>query len=53
MWISYAGATRSLFVKAIYKLEEMSDMENEIMEALNIKDLHNKRPKIKGVGVYS
>jgi len=40
-------------VKAIYKLEEMSDMENEIMEALNIKDLHNKRPKIKGVGVYS
>ncbi len=40
-------------VKAIYKLEEMSDMENQIMEALNIKDLHNKRPKIKGVGVYS
>jgi transposase len=40
-------------VKAIYKLEEMSDMENTIMEALEIKDLHNRRPKIKGVGVYS
>ena len=40
-------------VKAIYKLEEISDMENKIMEALNIKDLHNKRPKINGVSVYS
>ena len=40
-------------VKAIYKLEEMSDMENTIMEALEIKDLHNRRLKIKGVSVYN
>ncbi len=39
-------------VKAIYKLEEMSDEENQIMEALNIKNLHNDRPKFSGVGVY-
>ena len=39
-------------VKAIYKLEEMSDEENVIMEALEIKDFHNNRPKFKGVGVY-
>ena len=40
-------------VKATYKLEEMSDEENLIMEALSIKDLHNNRPKFQGVGVYS
>lgn len=40
-------------VKATYKLEEMSDKENEIMEALAIKDFHNNRPKFKGVGVYT
>jgi hypothetical protein len=40
-------------VKAIYKLEEMSSMENALMEALNIEDLHNNRPKINGVGVYN
>jgi transposase len=40
-------------VKAIYKLEEMSDEENVIMEALAIKDFHNNRPKFKGVGVYT
>ena len=39
-------------VKALYKLEEMSDEENRIMEVLNIKDLHNDRPKLLGVGVY-
>lgn len=39
-------------VKATYKLEEMSDEENIIMEALAIKDFHNNRPKFKGVGVY-
>ncbi len=39
-------------VKAIYKLEEMSDEENQIMEALNIKNLHNDRLKFSGVGVY-
>jgi len=40
-------------VKATYKLEEMSDEENAIMEALAIKDFHNNRPKFKGVGVYT
>ena len=40
-------------VKAIYKLEEMSAMENTLMEALEIKDLHNNRPKFNGVGVYN
>ncbi len=39
-------------VKAIYKLEEMSDEENLIMEALNIKNLHTNRPKFLDVGVY-
>ncbi len=39
-------------VKAVYKLEEMSDEENQIMEMLNIKDLHNNRLKFSGVGVY-
>lgn len=40
-------------VKATYKLEEMSDEEDAIMEALAIKDFHNNRPKFKGVGVYT
>ena len=40
-------------VKAIYKLEEMSSVENALMEALEINDLHNNRPKINGVGVYN
>jgi transposase len=40
-------------VKATYKLEEMSDEENVIMEALAIKDFHNNRPKFRGVGVYT
>ncbi len=40
-------------VKTIYKLEEMSDDENLLLEALEVKDLHNDRPKLKGVGVYT
>jgi len=28
----------------------MSDEEDVIMEALAIKDFHNRRPKFKGVG---
>ena len=40
-------------VKAIYKLEEVSDIENNLMEALEIKDLHNNRPRIGGVSVYN
>jgi transposase len=40
-------------VKAMYKLEEMSADENILMEALEIKDLHNNRPRFNGVGVYN
>lgn len=40
-------------VKATSKLEEMSDEEDAIMEALAIKNFHNNRPKFKGVGVYT
>ena len=40
-------------VKATSKLEEMSNEEDAIMEALAIKDFHNNRPKFKGVGVYT
>jgi len=39
-------------IKAMYKLEEMSDEESLLMETLEIKDLHNNRPKFRGVGVY-
>ena len=39
-------------VKAMHKLEEMSNEENLLMEALEIKDLHNNRPKFRGVGIY-
>lgn len=40
-------------VKAIHKLEEMSDEETLIMNALGIKDLHTNRPKFQGVSVYN
>jgi transposase len=38
--------------KATYMLEEMTQEEHEILSALGIKNAHNERPKIKGVGVY-
>ena len=31
----------------------MTDEEKELMQALQIKDMHNNRPRINGVGVYS
>lgn len=40
-------------VKARYNLEEMSDEETLIMNALEIKDFHNNRPKFQGVSVYN
>lgn len=40
-------------VKTSFKLEEMSEPENQIIDALEIRDLHNKRPKFNGVGVYN
>ena len=39
--------------KAIYKLEEMTSDENQLMEALNLIDFHQKRPKINGLVVYT
>ena len=39
--------------RATYKIEEMSPEENVLMEALNLKEIHLERPKIKGVGVYN
>jgi len=39
-------------IKAVYKLENMSEDENMLMDALEIKNFHNDRPKLKGVGVY-
>jgi transposase len=38
--------------KATYQLEEMSNTENALCDALQLKDLHLTRPKIKEVGVY-
>ena len=40
-------------LKAIYKLEQMTKEEERLLDALEISDLHNSRPKIKGVGVYN
>ena len=38
--------------KATYMLEEMTESERSIMEALGIQNSHNERPKIKDLGVY-
>jgi len=40
-------------VRAIYKLEEVSDIELRLIQALEIGNLHNNRPKINGVSVYN
>ena len=39
-------------VKAIYKLEKMSEEEYNIMKVLDIMDYHKTKPEINGVGVY-
>ena len=39
--------------KAIYKLEEMSEAELALINALGVAELHKQRPKLKGVGVYN
>lgn len=38
--------------KAFYKLEEMSEIQKNIVKVLGIDELHNNRPKIKGLSVY-
>ncbi len=40
-------------MKAFYKIEEMSKDQIEIMEVLDLVDLHNQRPKLNGFGVYN
>ncbi|OGT69356.1 MAG: hypothetical protein A3H43_02860 [Gammaproteobacteria bacterium RIFCSPLOWO2_02_FULL_42_9] len=40
-------------VKTIYKLEEMSADEKNLMNALNIEKFHVSRPKLSGVSVYA
>ena len=39
--------------KAIYKLEETSEEELALINALGVAELHKQRPKLKGVGVYN
>jgi transposase len=38
--------------KVSYKLEEMSSEESALVSSLGISELHIKRPRFKGVGVY-
>lgn len=38
--------------KAIYKLEEMSEIRKEVVNAIEIEEFHNSRPKINGLSVY-
>ncbi len=40
-------------MKAHYKLEEMSDIEQKFIKALELEDFHKKRLKIDGFGVYN
>jgi len=40
-------------IKATYKLEQMQIEEDAIIDALEIKDIHNNRLKFNGVGVYN
>lgn len=39
--------------KATYMLEEMTEHERKILNALGIENAHSERPKIKDVGVYN
>ena len=39
--------------KATYQLEALEPQEKALVEALGIADIHQKRPKIDGVGVYA
>ena len=38
--------------KVVYQLEQLSPQEKELLDALEITDLHLHPPQIKGVGVY-
>jgi len=39
--------------KTIYKLEDLSKEEAQLLEALGVQNLHRNRPKLNGVGVYT
>ena len=39
--------------KVTYQLEEMSEQETRLVEALGIAETHLRRPKIDGIGVYA
>ena len=43
----------ALVIILTIKLEEMSEEENTLMETLDLKNLHIKRPKFRGVGLYN
>lgn len=38
--------------KATFKLEEITEDEKKILQALGVENAHNEQPKIKNVGVY-
>lgn len=40
-------------LKAVYKLEQMSQQEKQLIEALEIENLHNVRPKFQELSVYN
>ncbi len=40
-------------IKATYKLEEVHPEEESIIDALEVKNMHNNRLKFNGVGVYN
>jgi len=40
-------------IKALYKLEEMSKDDFQLIEALNLLDFHQKKVSIEGLGVYN
>lgn len=39
--------------KAVYKLEQMEEDQQALLQALAIEEMHYKRPKLDGVGVYN
>lgn len=39
--------------KVTYQLEQLDAAESALVQALGIAELHTKRPKIKGLGVYT
>lgn len=39
--------------RATYKLEEMNEEENQLMQTLGLLDYHKKKPKVRGVVVYN